>query len=180
MNRGEALELVTTHVKNRNLVRHMLAVEAIMRDLAGRLGADPDLWGLAGLLHDLDYELSAEDPTRHGLMTAELLAGRDVEPSILQAIRAHVGGERPATMDKALYVADRLTGLVVAAALIHPTRKLAAIDAEFVLHRFGEKRFAPGANRDEIRSCSELGMSLEEFISLGLRAMQGISGELGL
>lgn len=132
------------------------------------------------MLHDLDYDLTLKDPERHRLTTAELLAGRGVDPAVLQAIRAHAHGERTTRLDKALFATDRLTGLIVAGALIHPTKKLASIDAEFMLHRFEEKRFAPGANRDGLRMCAEFDLTLKEFVSIGAAAMQRISGELGL
>jgi len=180
MTREEALILVTSYVKNKNLIKHMLAAEAIMRALAGRLKEDQEHWGLAGLLHDLDYDETAKDFARHGFRTVELLQDKAVAADILQAIRAHAHGERTSLLDKALYAVDPLTGLIVAGALIHPTKKLAAIDATFMLNRFGEKRFAAGANREQIKSCAEFNMTLEDFVALGVSAMQGISEELVL
>lgn len=183
MNRTEAWELITKHVQNNNLRKHMLAVEAVMRRLAVRLGEDAERWGLAGLLHDVDYDETAQDAQRHSMVGADMLAGMGVDEETVYAIRVHNeahGLPRKSLMDKALYACDPLTGLITSAALISPAKKLSAIDAPFVIKRFGEKAFARGANRDQIRACSELGLELDEFITLGVEAMQGVSGELGL
>ncbi len=183
MTRDEALALVKAHVKNRNLIKHMLAVEAVMRRLAQRLGADEEEWSLAGLLHDIDYDATADDPAAHSQVGAEILERAGLPEHIVYAVKVHNhyhGLPRKALLDKALYAVDPLTGLIVAAALIHPDKKLASIDSEFVLNRYREKSFARGADRSVIASCDELGLSLAEFVSLGLDAMQSISKELGL
>lgn len=179
--RSEALALVEAHLKKRNLVKHVLAVEAIMRVLAPRFGGDPEVWGMAGLLHDLDYETTAEAPDRHGLVTIELLDGVDLPEEVGHAILAHCDkAERKSPVDKAIYAADPVTGLIVASALMHPSKRLADVDAAFVGKRFKEKRFAAGADRGAIASCRELGLDLHEFLEISLKAMQRISGELGL
>jgi len=152
-----------------------------MRALAERFGEDVRSWGLAGLLHDIDYDETANDFARHGFMSAEILEEKGVGDAILHAIKAHPGHIPAETMmAKALYAVDPLTGLIVAAALIRPDKKLRSIDTQFVLHRFKEKHFARGANREQIKSCDRLGMTLEEFVDVALSAMQGISTELGL
>ncbi|HDQ44708.1 MAG TPA: HDIG domain-containing protein [bacterium] len=180
MSREDALKLVEEHVQNKNLRKHMLAVEAVMRDLAVHYGEDADLWGLAGLLHDLDYDQTANDFPKHGLITAEILKAHDVPESAVQAIKSHAGHfPRQSRMDQALYAADPVTGLVVAAALMHPSRKLRNVTVEFIERRYREKRFAAGANREQIQSCEEMGMSLHDFIALSLHAMQSIDKELG-
>lgn len=183
MKRDTALALVQKHVKNRNLIKHMLAVEVIMEALAKHLGEDPEKWGLAGLLHDIDYDKTADSPEQHSMIGADMLAELGVAPDIVYAVRVHNevhGLPRNSLLDKALYAADPLSGLIVAAALIHPERKLAAIDVPFLINRFHEKSFARGASREQIETCTELGLSLEEFMGLALRAMQAISTELGL
>lgn len=183
MNRTEALELVEKSVSKRNLIKHMLATEAAMRALAERLAGDTEKWALAGLLHDIDYDETEKDFPRHGLLSAEMLSEIGVDPEIIDAIRAHPNHDEypPKTkMDWALHAVDGLTGLIVAAALMHPDKKLAALDTAFVMRRFGEKRFAAGANRDQIRKCEKLGIPLEEFVEITLRAMQSISDDLGL
>ena len=181
MTREEALALVKERVKTRNLVKHMLAVEAGMRALAPRFSGDPDRWALAGLLHDLDYEETKDDPQRHGRLTVELLQERGFsDEEILGAILAHAGHKTPGNhMEWALYSVDPLTGLIVAAALVHPER-LGGLTVKNVLNRYKEKAFARSASREGIAACANLGLSLEEFVGIVLPAMQGIRGELGL
>jgi putative nucleotidyltransferase with HDIG domain len=181
LSRQEALDLVNANLTKRNLVKHTLAVEAIMRAIAARFGEGEDLWGLAGLLHDLDYERTMNDPERHGRLTIEMLEGLNVPAEVLDAILAHAG-HRPCNslMDKAICCIDPVTGLIVASALMHPSKSIAGIDPDFVGKRFKEKRFAAGANREAIAGCSELGLELHEFFSVSIEAMNGISGELEL
>ena len=181
MTREEAMALLKKHVKNKNLRKHCIAVEAVMRQLAGRFGEDEELWGLAGLLHDLDYDETAKDMARHGYRSVEMLRDTDLPEEVFHAILAHPGHvERETLMDKALYCSDPVTGLIVSAALIHPSKSLTPIDVRFLMNRFKEKHFAKGANREQIAACSELGMELEEFLGVSLEAMKGISKELGL
>ncbi len=181
LSRDDGVKLVKRHVRNKNLQKHMFATEAVMDALADRLGEDRNLWSMAGLLHDLDYDETVKNPKRHGIRTAEMLETYDLPEEILNAILAHCGQKPCRTrMDRAIYAADPLTGLIVAAVLMHPSRKLESVDREFILKRFKEKRFAAGASRDQIRSCEELGLSLEEFVGISLKAMQAISGDLGL
>ncbi len=181
MTREEWLAAIGERVKNRNLIKHMLATEAVMRGLAERFGEDVEVWGLAGLVHDIDVEETMEDPDRHGLASAALLEKLGLSEDIVHAVKAH-NEHAPceSTMDRALLAADPVTGLIVAATLMHPSRKLAELDVSFVMRRFGEKRFAAGANREQIRSCEELGLPLEDFLALAIESMQGISGDLGL
>ena len=181
MTREEALAVVKENCGNKNLIKHMLATEAVMVGLAGKLGEDARSWALAGLLHDLDYEETVLDPDRHGLVSAEKLAELGISEEIIHAVKAHNEHvTRDSAMDRALYASDPVTGLIVAAALMHPDKKLAGLDVDFVMRRFKERRFAAGASREQIAACSELGVSLEEFIGVALRSMQSISGELGL
>jgi putative nucleotidyltransferase with HDIG domain len=180
LSRKEALALVEQHVPNRNLVKHMIAVEGVMRRLARQFGEDEELWGLAGLLHDLDYVETAEAFHLHGLRTGEILSDKDVPPEVIHAIQAHPGHvPRESRLDKALYAVDPVTGLIVAAVLMHPEKKLAALDVEYVGRRFKEKRFAAGANREQIQSCAELGLSLEQFLQFSLEGMRDVSDQLG-
>ncbi len=181
MTREEALKLIKSRIKNRNLVKHMIATEVCMSALARHFQEDEALWSLTGLLHDLDYDQTAEDPDRHGMVTADMLEEMGVDDRMVYAVRAHAGHvETKSMMDKALFAVDPLTGLIVAATLMHPTKKLENVDTGFVLNRFKEKRFAAGANRDSISTCEELGLSLDEFVSISLEAMTGAAGELGL
>ena len=181
MQREEALDLVKGRLKNKNLVKHCLAVEACMRKMAQEFGENQDLWGLAGLLHDLDYEETKNDFSQHGFVTAKILKERGINEEVIEAIKSHPGHiERKTKMAKALYAVDPLTGLIVASALMHPEKKLEALNVQFVLNRFKEKSFARGANREQIKSCRELELSLEKFIDISLKAMREIHKELEL
>jgi len=181
MTREQALELVEQHLHNRNLVKHCLAVEACMRDFAAHFGEDPEPWGLAGLLHDLDYEYTVATPAAHAEKTAEMLAGLGLDDAILHAIKAHnLRVEPAARMDHALLTIDPASGFIVACALMHPDRKLAGLDLAFMKKRFKEKSFAKGASREQMEGCTRLGLSLDEFLALCLAAMQKISAPLGL
>ena len=181
MTREEALSLLEKHLKNKNLRKHSLAVEAVMRTLAERFGEDVELWGIAGLLHDLDYDETHNDMGKHGYRTVEMLKSSGLPEAVLHAILAHPGHvERETLMDKALYCADPVTGFIVAAALVHPEKRLSALNVDFLMRRFKEKHFAKGANRNQISSCKDLGMKLEEFLYTSLEAMKAISNELGL
>jgi len=181
MERSDALALMRQHIQTVNLQKHVLAVEAVMRALAQRLGEDETMWGLAGLLHDLDFEYTKEQPERHTIQTLELLDSYNLAPEILHAIQAHAGHvPLESAMDKAIYCADPVTGFVVACALMHPTKKLVNVDVAFMTNRFKEKRFAAGANREQMVSCSSLGLELEEFLELSRKAMEEIADELVL
>jgi len=181
ISREEAYALVTRHLTNRNLVKHVLAVESIMRSLAERFDGGVEEWGLAGLLHDIDYEETKDSPERHGYRSLEILGQTDLPEEVRGAILAHAGHtERHSDVDRAIYCADPVTGLIVASALMHPTKRLDGMDAGFVGKRFKEKRFAAGANREAIASCCELGLELHEFLELSLNAMRSISADLGL
>ncbi|PKM82842.1 MAG: phosphohydrolase [Firmicutes bacterium HGW-Firmicutes-14] len=183
MERNEALAELKKYVKNKNLLKHMYACEAVMKILARHFGEDEEKWGMAGLLHDIDYDETKDDPVRHSKVGADMLKNLGLSEDIVYAVKVHNevhGLPRVSLMDKALYATDPVTGLIVAGALIKPQKKLAAIDVPFLVNRFHEKSFARGANREQIACCSELGFTLEEFLALSLEAMQGISRELGL
>ncbi len=183
MTRKEALDSVNANVENKNLVKHMLATEAIMYALAKRFGEDEEEWGITGLLHDIDVELTEGDMNSHGKLGADLAKELGVSETMAHAILCHNeahGIPLETKLDKALFCADPLTGLITAAALVRPDKKLASVEAKSVRKRFKEKSFAAGANREQIARCSELGLELDEFIELGLKAMQGIAADLGL
>lgn len=180
MEREEALNLVREKVSNKNLIKHMMAAEAVMRRLAKHFGEDEEKWALTGLLHDLDYDETYSKPEVHALRTAEMLQGK-VDEEIIQAIKAHADkAERKSLMDKALYAVDSTTGFLVACALMAPGKKISSVDTGFALRRFKEKSFARGASREQMKTCEDLGLTLEEFFGLSLEAMNEISSELGL
>lgn len=183
MNRDEALKAIRENVKNENLVKHMIATEAIMRALARKFGENEEEWATAGLLHDIDIELTNADLKVHSKPAAEMAKKLGASDAVYHAILTHNeahGEPFTSLMDKALFCADPLTGLITAAALVRPDKKLASVEAKSVRKRFKEKSFAAGASREQIAKCSEIGLELDAFIELGLAAMQGVAGELGL
>ena len=183
MTREEAISSIKTNVENANLVKHMLATEAVMRALARRLGEDEDEWGLTGLLHDIDVELTEGDMKAHSQLGADLARELGASEAMAHAILCHNekhGVPLETKLDKALFCADPLTGLITAAALVRPDKKLASVEAKSVRKRFKEKTFAAGADREQIASCRELGLELDAFLELALKAMKGIAQDLGL
>ena len=183
MDRETALKAIKENVKNENLIKHMLATEAIMRALARRFNENEDEWGLAGLLHDIDIELTNADLKIHSKPGAQMAKQLGASEAVCHAILVHNeahGEPRVSLMDKALFCADPLTGLITAGALIRPDKKLASVEAKSIRKRFKEERFAAGANRAQIAKCSEIGLELDDFIALGLDAMKGVAGDLGL
>jgi len=183
MNRREALESIRENVDNENLIKHMLATEAIMHALAGRLGGNELEWGLAGLLHDIDVELTEGDMSSHGKLGADLARDLGASEAIADAILCHnerhgIAPETP--MEKALFCADPLTGLITAAVLVRPDKKIANLEASSVRKRFKEKSFAAGASREQIARCADIGLDLDEFIAIGLEAMKKVAPQLGL
>lgn len=181
MRRDEAFQLVKKHLKNKNLIKHSLAVEVCMRAVAERMNKDVEKWGLAGLLHDLDYEMTEKSPEHHTNETVKILQQEDVNSEILRTIQAHAGKVScESEMEWAIYSIDPLTGLIVAATLMHPSKKLKEVDLGFIKRRYKEKSFAKGAKREDIEQIKNIGLGLDEFISICLKAMQGIDKELGL
>ncbi len=183
MNRKEALGSVKENVENDDKVKHMLATEAIMRAMARRFGEDEDEWGFTGLLHDVDIELSGGDMNTHSKLGADIATALGASKAMAHAILCHNkthGIPLETKLDKALFCSDPLTGLIIAAALVRPDKKLAGVDARSMWKRFKEKNFAAGVNREQISQCSEIGLELDEFIKLGLEAMQGIAVNLNL
>jgi len=183
MDRKKAYEELAVRLETKNLVKHSLAVEAIMRKLAEYFHEDIQQWGLAGLMHDIDLDKIKDDLDRHSLLGAEILEGLNFDPTIIYAVKAHNpshGIERKRKIDIALYCSDPLSGLITACALILPDKNISEVDTAFVMKRFNEKGFAKGSNREQIKSCVELDLQLEEFIDIALAAMKEIHEELGL
>ena len=183
MDRKEVLESVQENIENANLRKHMLATEAVMRALARYLDEDEDEWGLTGLLHDIDIELTEDDINSHSKLGSDLAREMGASEEMIHAILCHNAAHGipcETKLDKALFCADPLTGLITAAALVREDKKLAGLETKSVLKRFKEKSFASGVNRDQIMVCRDLGLELEDFVSLGLKAMQDISDDIGL
>jgi putative nucleotidyltransferase with HDIG domain len=180
LTRNEALALLRAHVKNEGLIKHMVAVGAIMRGLAQRFGEDPAFWEAVGILHDVDYEEFGEEFSRHGALSAEIV--KDVLPEAgVHAIRAHnplTGSTPTSRFDVSLYAADALSGLVIAMGLMMPDKKLASVKASSLVKRMKDKSFARNVSRENIQRCSEIGLTLDEFLALGLASMVENSSEL--
>lgn len=181
--REQALAIVHEHVKNINLVRHMLAVEAAMRFYAEKFGEDVEKWGITGLLHDFDWEIH---PTleEHPTAGAPILRERGVPEEIVRAILSHAdhtGFPRETLMEKALYACDEVTGLITAVALVRPSRSLYDLEVKSVKKKWKDKSFAAGANREMIRrGAEELGIDLWEHVGNVIQAMRRVAPELGL
>jgi putative nucleotidyltransferase with HDIG domain len=181
--REEALDSIRANIDNKNTIKHMLATEAIMRALARRFGEDEEEWGLTGLLHDIDMELTEGDMSTHSRLGADLARELGASETMAHAILCHNqahGIPVETRLDKALCCADPLTGLIVAVALVRPDKKLAGVEVKSVRKKFKEKSFAAGANREQIAQCAELGIELDDFLAMGLAAMKGIAPSLGL
>jgi putative nucleotidyltransferase with HDIG domain len=183
MTREEALSLVNENVKKRNVVYHMLAVEAIMRSVARFFGEDEGKWGLIGLLHDIDYEKTEATPEKHSLLAEEILKGI-VPDEIIRSIKTHnhkYTGVMPETrMDKALIASDAISGLLVACALVMPSKKLVDVKVETVAKKFKDKDFARGAERERILVCEEIGIPRDKFFEVALNGLKNAATEIGL
>jgi putative nucleotidyltransferase with HDIG domain len=183
MTRDEAVTLIREYVKNENLVKHMLAVEAAMRFYAEKFGVDVEKWCVTGLLHDFDWEIH---PTleEHPLAGEPILRQRSVPEEIIRAVLSHAdhsGIPRQSRMEKALYACDEVTGLITAVALVRPSRSLLDLEPTSVKKKWKDKTFAAGANRAEIeKAASEFGIELWEHIGNVILAMRRIAPELGL
>ena len=184
MEREEALSIVREYVKNENLVKHMLAVEAAMRVYAEKYGEDPDDWGRVGLLHDFDWEIH---PTleQHPMDGAPILRERGVSEEDIRTILSHAersGVMRETLRDKSLFAVDELTGLITATALVRPSKSILDVKVKSIKKKWKDRSFAAGVDREEVEeACADLGVELwEEHVPLVLNAMQGIADELGL
>ena len=185
--RQQSLKFLDEQIENINIKRHMYATEAIMRALAKKLEPErEEEYALAGLLHDGDY-VEGVPMDQMGIRVSEILEekGFEVPDSVKQTMAAHnwenTGVEPQTTMDWALFTCDSLTGLIVATALVRPDKKLGSVKVKSVMKKFKQPSFAAGTRREDIKLCEEkLGIPLQDFVELGLKAMQEISGDLGL
>ena len=183
MSREEAIALLKEYLHNENLFNHSLAVEAIMRGLARKLGEDEEKYGLAGLLHDIDYDFTAEDLKIHSLKGAEILEKHGLPADIVYAVKVHNdahGLERISMMDKALFATDPVSGFITAAALVRPDKSLAGVELKSLKKRFKEKSFARGASREKMATCTDMGLELDEFMAIALESMKTIAADIGL
>jgi len=183
LSRDEALNLVKKHVSKRNVVYHMLAVEAIMRSVAKYFQEDEELWGLVGLLHDIDYEKTEATPEKHSLLAEEILKGL-IPDALIKSIKTHNfqhTGIKPETkMEKALIACDAISGLLVACALVMPSRKLDDVKVETIAKKFKDKDFARGVERERILVCEEIAIPREKFFEIALKGLKNTATEIGL
>ena len=183
MNRDEAYNIVTEYVKNPNLIKHMLAVEAAMCFYARKFGEDEEKWAVTGLLHDFDWEIH---PTmeEHPLAGEPILREKGVPEEIIHAVLSHAnhtGVPRETLMEKALFACDEVTGLITAVALVRPSKALYDLKAKSVKKKWKDKSFAAGANREEMeQGAEELGIDLWEHVSNVIEAMNLIADDLDL
>ncbi len=189
MTRGQALEIIDQLKNSPNMVKHEMAVGFAMAALFDYLkgkGKNPEMtrddWEIVGLMHDADYEITGKSLELHTEETTKKLKEAGADQMIIDAVRGHCDkAQRNTLMAKAVYAVDELTGLIVAAALVRPDKKLESLTAQSVMKRFRETSFAKGVNRDQIKTSeTELDIPLEEFVSITLKAMQEKSDDLGL
>ncbi len=183
ISRENAFKLLNQHVQNPNMIKHCLASEAVLRSLALKLGKDPEEWGIAGLLHDIDVEITHSDPMQHGPYAVGLLNGM-LSPEAIDAIVMHnemaTGKERTTEFQHALAAGETITGLIMATAMVYPDRKLASVKTKSITKRMKEKAFAASVKRENIMECEIIGIPIQDFAEMALVAMQGVSDELGL
>jgi putative nucleotidyltransferase with HDIG domain len=184
MTREEALILLKEYIKNERTIWHSLASEAVMRALAVRLGEDPEKWAMAGLLHDLDVEITNADPKIHGLETARILEEKSVDAEIIEAIKLHneeaTNIPRSKVFHHALAAGETITGLIQATTYVYPDKKIASVKSSSVVKRMKEKAFATSVKRESIRECELIGIPLNEFAEICVNAMREIADQIGL
>jgi putative nucleotidyltransferase with HDIG domain len=180
----KSLRLVDEYIHNENLKKHIYAVQNFMKALAKKFGEDENIWEIAGLLHDLDWEITKETPEKHSLIAAEILEKEGFPEEIINAVKVHnyIHNIEPKTLlEKALYSTEELTGFIVAVALVMPNKSLDEVTVERVLDKLKEKSFARGVNREIIYKSEELlGIKLEELIKICIDSMKEIRDKLGL
>lgn len=185
MNREEALVLLNENIKNERTIWHCLASEVVMKALAEKLGQDADKWAMAGLLHDLDVEITNADPKVHGLLTAKMLEEKGLDAEIVDAIKHHNEeaegvGPRTTVFQHALAAGETITGLIQATTYVYPDKKIASVKSSSVVKRMKEKAFAASVKRESIRECELIGIPLPEFAEISVNAMRGIADKIGL
>ena len=183
ISREEAVQLLEENVKAENMQKHCYASEAVMRAIADRLGRNEDEWGIAGLLHDIDVEVTNADPKTHGPYAEKLLKGK-VTDEVIDAIVMHnemaTGKERTNEFQHALAAGETITGLITATTLVYPDKKIASVKPKSITKRMKQKAFAASVKRENIMECEKIGIPLNEFAALSLDAMKKIDATLGL
>lgn len=184
LQREEAIKLLHKYIKNEKMIAHSLASEAVMRALAKFLGRDENQWAQAGLLHDLDVEITHADPKTHALETARILKELNIDDEVIDAIKMHnedaTGIDRTTEFQHALAAGETITGLISATAMVYPDRKVASVKPKSVVKRMKEKAFAASVRRESILECEIIGIPMDKFAEIAIIAMSGISDEIGL
>jgi len=176
------IELLSKHISNPKMIAHSIASEAVLRALARKFGEDEDLWGIAGLLHDIDVEITNGDSKKHAIVGAEMLSD-ELPPLAVDAIRMHneyaTGNIRTTRFQHALAAGETITGLIFATAMVYPDRKIDSVKVKSITKRMKEKMFAASVNRETIMECEKIGIPLDEFAEISLAALRPIAAELG-
>jgi len=184
MDRKQAEDLLHQYISDEKMLYHCYASEVVMRAMARKLGRDEEKWGIAGLLHDIDAEITDKDPERHALEAIPILREQGLSEDMLDAIKMHneeaTGKQRNKEFQHALAAGETITGLIYATALVYPDKKIQSVKPKSIRKRMKEKAFAASVNRDTIRECEQIGIPLEEFIELSLNAMKEIDRKIGL
>jgi uncharacterized protein len=182
MDRNEALKILKTYLKKDNMIKHSIASEAVLKAIAKKLDQDINKYSLAGLLHDIDVEIT--DENNHGLKAIEILKEHNIDNDIVEAISLHnelaTKQKRTKTLDFALAAGETITGLIIATSLVLPDKKLSSVKVKSIKKRMKEKAFAASVNRETILECEKINIPIDDFFELSLNAMQSIADELGL
>lgn len=182
--REEALGLLHKYVKNEKMIAHCLASEAVMHSLAVHLGRNAEAWAQAGLLHDLDVEVTHGDASLHGIEAAKWLAEMGLDADVVDAIGMHneiaSGKSRNTEFQHALAAGETITGLIMATSLVYPDKKIASVKTKSVVKRMKEKAFAASVKRENIMECERVGIPIDQFAALAISAMTEIADEIGL
>ena len=177
------LQLLNLHIKNQKMIAHCLASEAVLRTLARRFGEDEEIWGIAGLLHDIDVEITNGDSLRHGPEGARMLEKEGLPVELVDSVLMHnekaTGKKRTTNFQHALAAGETITGLIFAVALVYPDKKISSVKTKSVVKRMKEKLFAASVNRETIMECEMIGIPIDEFAELAISALKPIEGELG-
>lgn len=184
MIREEAINLLNQYVKNEKIIYHSLSTEAVMKALAKKLNHDEQQWALAGLLHDIDIEITGADLNTHGLEAVKILKEHGIEEAVVEAVKLHNehahNEKRNHVFHHALAAGETITGLIYATALVYPDKKIRSVKPKSVVKRMKQKAFAASVNRDIIMECEIIGLPLQEFTEICLNAMKEIADEIGL
>ncbi len=186
----QANELLDEYIKDPITKLHMIESEAIMQALAKKFGEDEEAWGIIGLLHDIDWDLTKDNSAEHCILAVEILKNAGASDFLVETIQSHGYAmeaipelkerQRTGQLQHSLVAAETLTGLIIASALMQPDKKLASVKNESLKKKFKNKGFAARCNRELILECEQAGITLDEFLQLGLEALQGIASELGM